>query len=312
MTKRQIILDVDTGHDDAAAIMLAASAPELDLKAITVTAGNQTLDKTLANTLNVCDALGIKAPVYAGMDRPLLRELVPAARIHGESGLDGPVFKPRSKEAEMEHAVNALCRIVLESPPGTITIIAVGPLTNIAMAIRLRPEIAGRLRELIVMGGSMGRGNVTPSAEFNIHADPEAASVVFTSGAPVTMIGLDVTTRLVLDNARLKALSEIKGPAALIFSQSMTNYLAACTKYLGEFPAMHDPSCVAYASCPELMTIQAFHVDVECGGDYSVGRTVVDLSGTTGKFHNVGVATDVKESLFWPILERSLEYWSTY
>lgn len=310
MTPRRVILDVDTGHDDAAAIMIAASSPELQMEAITVTAGNQFLEKTLANTLNVCDALGIHTPVYAGMTRPLLRELVPAERIHGISGLDGPIFEPRKKKAEPEHAVVAIVRILMEAPTDTISIIAVGPLTNIAMAIRLEPAIADRLHEIIVMGGSMGRGNITPSAEFNVHADPEAAAIVFSSGAPVTMIGLDVTTRLVLDQNRLNALSSIGGKASEIFRLSMTNYLEACRRYLGEFPAMHDPSCVAYAVMPDLMTVEPYNVEIECRGDFTSGRTIVDVAGVTGRKKNTRVAAAVDESLFWPILERALRYWS--
>lgn len=309
MIGRRIILDVDTGHDDAAAIMIAASSPELQLDAITVTAGNQVLEKTLENTLNVCDALGIHAPVYAGMSRPILRELVTAERIHGTSGLDGPVFNARKNKAEGEHAAVAIVRMVMESPPDAITIIAVGPLSNIAMAIRLEPAITGRLHEVVIMGGSMGRGNVTPSAEFNIHADPEAAAIVFSSGAPVTMIGLDVTTRLVLDEARLSFLASLGGRASEIFGQSMSNYLQACRRYLGELPAMHDPSCVAYAVNPALMTVVPYHVEVECCGSYTSGRTVVDTAGVTGRQRNVKVAVAVDESLFWPVLERALMYW---
>jgi len=311
MSPKRIILDVDTGHDDAVAIMMAASLPELRLEAITVTAGNQTLDKTLANTLNVCDALGIKVPVYAGMKGPLLRDLVTAARIHGASGLDGPVFGQITKTAEKEHAAVALARMVMESPPDTLTLIAVGPLSNVAMAIRLQPEMASRLHELIIMGGSIGRGNVTPSAEFNIHADPESASIVFSSGAPITLIGLDVTTRLILDPDRLALLGSLNGRAAEIFSQSMAHYLEACTHYLGEYPAMHDPSCVAYAACPDLMTLSKYHVGIECAGTLTTGRTVVDISGVTGMKPNAGVATDVNGSIFWPMLERALRHWAS-
>ncbi len=310
MSERRVILDVDTGHDDAVAIMIAASAPELTLEAITVTAGNQTLDKTLSNTLNLCDALGIEAPVFAGMTKPLMRDLVPAARIHGESGLDGPVFQPRKKIAEKEHAAVALARMVTEAPPNSLTLIAVGPLTNVAMAIRLEPTVATKLRELIIMGGSIGRGNVTPSSEFNIHADPEAAAIVFSSGAPITMVGLDVTTKITLDEARLASLSSIGGPAAEIFSKSMGNYMAACRHYLGEYPAMHDPSCVAYAIEPKLMTLREYHVEVEYSGTFTLGRTVVDTAGVTKKAPNARVGVDADETIFWPLLARALGHWS--
>lgn len=310
MNPKRIILDVDTGHDDAVAIMLAASAPELSLDAITVTAGNQTLDKTLRNTLNLCDALCIDAPVYPGADRPLLRDLVPASRIHGESGFDGPLFTNVRKRAESTHAALAIVEKIMDSPPETYTLIAVGPLSNIALAVRLEPAIASRLRELIVMGGSAGRGNVTPSAEFNIHADPESAHIVFESGAPLTMIGLDVTTRVVLDEARLKETSTISGRAAEIFAQSMKNYMAACRSFLGEFPAMHDPTCVAYAINPSILRLEQYRVDIECHGGHTTGRTVVDFAGVTGNPVNVRLATDVSPTLFWPLLERALRSWA--
>lgn len=307
---RRIVLDVDTGHDDAVAIMMAAAAPELSLDMITVTAGNQTLPKTLNNTLNLCDDLGIDVPVYAGATGPLMRELVPAARIHGESGFDGPIFKPRKKQAEKGHAVNALIEYLMDAIPGSTTIIALGPLTNIALAMKLEPSISSRIGELILMGGAIGRGNVTPSAEFNIHADPEAAKIVFGSGAAVTMIGLDVTTKILLDEQKMIDVRLIRGRASEIFVDSMDNYMTACRKYLGEYPAMHDPSCVAYVIEPELFRLGEYHVDVECSGEVTSGRTVVDIMGVSGKPKNARVAVDVLPDLFWPLLERTIRRWT--
>jgi len=306
MSYRRVILDVDTGHDDAVAIMMAARDPALALEGITVTAGNQTLPKTLQNTLNLCSALDIAAPVYGGMTRPLMAELEPAARIHGESGFDGPVFDSCGKKAEKEHAVNFLVDAVMGAASGEITLIAVAPLTNIAMAMRLEPAFAGRLGELIIMGGSMGRGNVTPSAEFNIHTDPEAASIVFNSGANITMIGLDVTTTVVLDDARLNALKGIPGSAAKIFAASMEHYSAACKAYTGECPAMHDPCCVAYASDPSIIAARRAAVDIELSGAYTRGRTVVDLVGSSGKKQNALVALSIDNARFWARLEDAL------
>lgn len=306
MSYRRIILDVDTGHDDAVAIMMAARDPALALEGITVTAGNQTLPKTLQNTLNLCSALDIAAPVYAGMTRPLMAELVPASLIHGESGFDGPVFESCSKKAEKEHAVGFLVDAVMGAASGEITLVAVGPLTNVAMAMRLEPAFAGRLGELIIMGGSMGRGNVTPSAEFNIHTDPEAASIVFGSGANITMIGLDVTTTVVLDDSRLNALKGIPGRATRIFAASMDHYSAACKACTGECPAMHDPCCVAYASDPSIITAHRAAVEIELSGAYTRGRTVVDLVGVSGKKPNALVALSIDAQRFWARLEDAL------
>jgi ribosylpyrimidine nucleosidase len=306
MTRRKIILDVDTGHDDAVAIMMSARNPALDLLAITVTAGNQTLPKTLKNTLNLCDALTIECPVYAGMTRPLLAELECASLIHGESGFDGPVFGPCSRAAEPMHAVQYIVETIMGAPGGEITIVAVGPLSNIAMALRLQPEIAARVREIVIMGGAEGRGNVTPSAEFNIHTDPEAASIVFSSGAPITMIGLDVTTRVLLTDERLSYLWTIPGPAARIFAASMDRYTAACRAYAGEFPAMHDPCCIAYAADPRMFDCRKYAVSIECAGTRTRGRTVVDTAGVTGEPANVSVALSVEEARFWEMLEAEL------
>ncbi len=306
MSGRRIILDVDTGHDDAVAIMMAARDPALALEGITVTAGNQSLPKTLRNTLNLCSALKIEAPVFAGMTRPLLAELAPAGLIHGESGFDGPVFDSCDKVSEKQHAVNFIIETIMAAPQGEITLVAVGPLSNVAMALRLEPLIAARLRELILMGGSMGRGNVTPSAEFNIHADPEAASIVFASGANITMIGLDVTTTVVLDDSRLASLRRIPGRAAVIFGASMDRYSAACKKYSGECPAMHDPCCIAYASDPAIMQVEKLAVEIELSGAYTRGRTVVDSVGVTGKEANAFVALSVDSARFWDQLEASL------
>lgn len=300
------MLDVDTGHDDCVAIMMAARNPAIRLEGITVTAGNQTLPKTLRNTLNVCSALGIDAPVYAGMTRPLLERLAPASLIHGESGLDGPVFGPCTKNASPGHAANFIVDTVMKAEPGEITVVAVGPLSNIAMAIRLEPEVALRVREIVLMGGSSTTGNVTPSAEFNIHADPEAAAIVFSSGAPITMMGLDVTTTVLLTSARFARLKKVRGPAADIFKASMTHYIAACEKYIGECPAMHDPCCIAYVTDPSLFETKPCHVDIELSGTHTRGRTVVDVRGVTQQTPNVSVAFKVDEERFWVMLEEEL------
>ena len=194
MEKRKIILDCDPGHDDAIAIMMAAKHPAIDLLGITVVAGNQILEKNLVNTLNLCQKLGIDAPVYSGMKRPIMREQIIAANIHGDTGLDGPVFGPLHLKAQPEHAVKFIIDTLMESD-GDITLVPVGPLSNIAVAMRMEPAIVPKIREIVLMGGAYGTGNTTPSAEFNIYADPEAARVVFTSGVPIVMMGLDLTNQ---------------------------------------------------------------------------------------------------------------------
>lgn len=303
---RSVILDVDTGHDDAVAIMMAGRSLSIKLEAITVTAGNQTLDKTVRNTLNVCSALSINVPVYSGMSRPLLKDLQTAPLIHGESGLDGPVFTECAIKSEKEHAAVFLARKIMNTPSGEITIVATGPLTNIAMAIRLEPSIVGRVRELVIMGGSIGQGNITPAAEFNTYADPEAASIVFSSGIPITMIPLDVTRTVSLTPDRLAHLSQVPGKAAELFTASMNFYSTACSKYIGESAAMHDPCCIAWIEDPALFTTVKKYVAIETLGVHTRGKTVVDMSGVSKKEPNAQVALTIDAERFWAVLEEAL------
>ncbi len=303
---RKIILDVDTGHDDAVAIMMAARNPAIDLVAITVTAGNQVLEKTLANTLNLCSALSIDAPVYAGMTRPIIAKLETASLIHGESGFDGPIFSSCTKKASSGHAVNFIIDTFMASPPGEISLVCVAPLSNIAMALRLEPAIIPRIREIVLMGGSLTGGNVTPSAEFNIHTDPEAASIVFSSGVPVTMIGLNVTTTVLLTDERFATLRKIGGKASEIFTASMEKYIEACRRYIGESPAMHDPCCIAYIADPGLFTCRPYHVEIELEGIHTRACTVVDVKGVTRREPNVSVALTIDGNKFWNMLETAL------
>src|SRR5215211_5002229 len=188
-----IIIDCDPGHDDAFAILLAARAPEFKLLAITAVAGNQTLDKTALNARRIATVGGIRdVPIAAGMDRPLVRPLVTAPYAHGESGLDGYDFGPPEVDLVPEHGVDLIIRTVKESPE-PVTLVPVGPLTNVAMAFLRAPEIKQNISRIVLMGGAAYLGNVTPAAEFNIYVDPEAAQIVFDAGLPITMVGLDAT-----------------------------------------------------------------------------------------------------------------------
>ena len=195
MDRRKVILDCDPGHDDAVNILLAGRSPKLELLGITTVGGNQLLEKTTINALRVCQHLNIDVPVYQGCGQAMIRERVTSPEIHGESGLDGPVFAPLNRSAEKEHAVNYLTRTLMASD-GDITLVPTGPLTNIAMAMRMEPKITSKIREIVLMGGCYQLGNVTPAAEFNIYADADAASVVFHSGVPIVMVGLDVTRKV--------------------------------------------------------------------------------------------------------------------
>ena len=192
MQKEKIILDCDPGHDDAVAIMLAAINPKIELLGITVVAGNQKLEKTVNNALKVCNHLNLDVPVYSGMSRPMIREQLIADDIHGETGLDGPKFEELKIKAEDKHAVNFIIDTLMNSDE-KITLVPTGPLTNIGMAIRFEPRIIEKINRIVLMGGSYQLGNMTPAAEFNILADPDAAHIVFSSGVKVVMMGLDLT-----------------------------------------------------------------------------------------------------------------------
>ena len=189
----KIILDCDPGHDDAIAILLAAGNPRIDLLGITTVSGNHNVENTTRNALAVCTAYGIKVPVAKGSPGPLIIDQVLAVEIHGKTGLDGPVLPPASFELDKRHAVDFIIDTVMAHEPKTVTLVPVGPYTNIALAIRKEPRIVERVKRVVAMGGSYTRGNITPAAEFNVYADPEAADVVFRADWDVTMVGLDLT-----------------------------------------------------------------------------------------------------------------------
>ncbi len=302
-----IILDCDPGHDDAIAIMLAAGDPAVDLLAITTVAGNQTLEKTTLNALRVCTLAGIHdVPVAAGCARPLTRPLQIADDVHGASGLDGPRFGEPTVQVVDEYAVDLIHRILQEHPE-PVTLVPVGPLTNIALLLTRYPGDAARIREIVLMGGSTERGNVSPYAEFNIFVDPEAAAIVFGSGVPVTMCGLNVTHQALVTPdvvARLEALGGDLGPVCV---ELMTFFASTYRKLWGfEAPPLHDPVAVARVIDPTLVECVDAHVAIEVSGEHTRGATVVDLHGYLGKAPNAKVAVGLDVPRFWDRLVAAL------
>ncbi|MDO4197564.1 MAG: ribosylpyrimidine nucleosidase [Erysipelotrichaceae bacterium] len=306
MGKVKMILDCDTGHDDAIALMLAASHPDIDLLGVTVVAGNQILERTLNNTLNVCDHLGLDVPVYRGMPLPLVREQFTAGNVHGESGLDGPVFGPRTKEAEKESAVSYIIKTLMKSD-GDITLVPVGPLTNIAVAMRMEPNIIPKIKSICMMGGAYGTGNMTPSAEFNIYADPEAAYVVFNSGVPITMMGLDLTNQALATMDIIERMEAIGNKAGKLFGDMM-RFTLISQKECFDLDAgpVHDVTAVAYLVAPEIFRMKSMFVEVDINRGPCYGRTVCDTIGNSGKTPNarVGIGLDLEK--FWDLVEENL------
>ncbi|MBX5463983.1 MAG: nucleoside hydrolase [Clostridia bacterium] len=303
---RKIILDCDPGHDDAIAILLAHAHPAVELLAVTTVAGNQTLPKTTLNARRVMTVAGIRdVPVAAGADRPLVREQVVAADIHGESGLDGPRFGEPTVELDPRHAVDLIIETVLREDD--VTLVPVGPLTNIALAIRREPRILPRIREVVLMGGSCTLGNVTPAAEFNIYADPEAAQIVFSSGLPLTMVGLDLTHQVRATPEVVERIRALGNPVAEMAADLLTFFASTYRKVFGfEGAPLHDPCAVAYLIDPQLIECQPANVEVELRGTWTYGATVCDLYGVTGRPANARVATRIDRERFWDLIVEAL------
>lgn len=302
--RRKIIIDCDPGHDDAIAIMMAARHPKLELLGITAVRGNQTIEKTTINALNVCQYLGIDVPVCMGMTRPLIAEPRSVeARIHGETGLDGPTFEPLTKKIDPRHSVDFIIETCLNSEE-PITIVPTGPLTNVAMAIRREPRILDHIEEIVLMGGSYQHGNVTPAAEFNIIADSEAAYIVFGCGVPVVMCGLDLTRQALCYPEIVERMGKIDNKAGKLFYDLMTFFNKTQKQVFGwEGGPLHDPTTIAYLIDPECIEVKSMHTDIEIRSEQSLGRTNCDFFHLTDKPHNTKVAIKLDVERFWNLVE---------
>ena len=293
MKKRSVIIDCDPGYDDAIALVLAILNDKLDIKAINATAGNQTIEKTYRNVIRICNFLGKKIRIGKGVSKPLFNDLYIASHVHGESGLDGVNIPYDIVYPKLEYSVEVMKEIV-ESSSEKITIIAVGPLTNVALFIMNYAYLLEKIDEIIIMGGSSYVGNRTPSAEFNISADAEAARIVFESGVPIVMAGLDVTEKALIYESefeKLRKISEIGKFAAEILENYNGFYLTLDEKINGV--PVHDLCAVAYAINSEIFRGETYHVDVECKGEFTYGRTVVDFKNKLKKEKNVNVLFNV-------------------
>ena len=295
-----IVLDCDPGHDDAIALLLALASPELEVLGVTTTYGNQTLEKTTANALRVLELVGREdVPVASGAAEPLMRERVVAAHVHGESGLDGPSLPPPSGAALSDDAVGFMQdRVAASDRP--VTLVATGPLTNVARYLEVHG--ADGLERIVAMGGSIAEGNITPAAEFNVWADPEAAQRVFGSGLDVTMIGLDVTHKAILGPAvatRLRAAGRV-GTFVAELNDFFSRYHRRTYGWDGA--PIHDAVAVAHVIRPGLVETRLRNVEVEVVSDLCRGRTVVDLWERTGRQANVHVGVDIDADAFFELL----------
>ena len=290
-----VLLDCDPGHDDAIALLLALASPEVELLGVTTVAGNQTLEKTTANAIRVLEFVGRDdVPVAAGADRPLARELSTAAYVHGESGLEGPDLPPPRAGPLDQYAVEFLA----EHSAGA-TLVATGPLTNVAQLLQTRSERPDRI---VLMGGSIAEGNVTPAAEFNVFVDPEAAEVVFESGLDVTMIGLDVTHKALLGPAHVDRLRSA-GRTGRMVAELLDFYGVFHREVYGfEGSPIHDAIAVAHVLRPGIVETRPRHVAIETQSDLCRGRTVVDIWRRTGNEPNAHVGVDIQTETFLDLL----------
>ena len=306
--QRAIIIDTDPGQDDAIALLLALASPELDVLGITAVAGNVPLALTETNARKICELAGKpETPVYAGAARPLMRDLVTAEYVHGKTGLDGPDLPEPTMALQETFGPDFIIETVRAHPAGHITLCPLGPLTNIALALIKAPDIAPKIRQIVLMGGGFFEGgNVTPTAEFNIYVDPEAAHTVFTSGVPIVMAPLDVTHKALTTQARIDALLAKKTPvceaaAALIdFFERFDE-----DKYGTDGGPLHDPCVIAYLLKPDLFAGRDCYVAIETGSPLTLGMTVIDWWGATEQPANAHVLGDIDAAGFFDmIIER--------
>lgn len=301
----KIIIDTDPGQDDAVAILLALASPELDILGITAVAGNVPLHLTEKNALKICELAGKPAAkVYSGAIRPMVRPLVTAEHVHGKTGLDGPDLPEPTMKLQDKHAVDFIVETLMREAPGTVTLCPLGPLTNIALALVREPQIATRIKRIVLMGGGFFEGgNVTPTAEFNIYVDPHAADVVFGSGVPIVMMPLDVTHKALTTAKRVDAFRRMGtkvGTATAELLDFFERYDEE--KYGTDGGPLHDPCVIAYLLKPELFKGRDCNVEIEIGSELTMGMTVIDWWGVTSRRKNAMVMRDIDHEGFFNLL----------
>jgi ribosylpyrimidine nucleosidase len=304
--KIKIILDSDPGHDDAVAIMLAGKSPRFDFLGLSTCSGNQTIEKTTANALALCSYLRLDVPVAKGASHPLVKTPMICPEIHGESGLDGFSFPPSTKVLDSRSGCDLIIDLCLHHQD--VVLIPTGPLTNIALALTKEPRIKQHIAKIVLMGGSIGFGNVTPAAEFNILVDPEAADIVFHSSLPIYMNGLDVTRKVLVFPEIIERMEKLHNRASDLFAALMKTYNANQKKvfHWSKGGPLHDPVTVVSLLDPEVVQYQKMAVDIDLSKGPSYGRTNCDQYDYLHQEKNAFVATDINAGKYWDVIEKVL------
>jgi pyrimidine-specific ribonucleoside hydrolase len=297
MKKIPIIMDCDPGHDDAIALVLAFASDKLDVKAVTVTGGNQTLAKTLKNAKKVLSYIGKRPLLAAGADKPMFRSLEVAAAVHGESGLDGPTLPDTDYKEEPVPAVDLMRRIIMDSPE-PITLVPTGPLTNLGILFTAYPEVKKNIAQISLMGGGIDSGNWAPAAEFNILVDPEAADIVFTSGLPITMCPLDVSHKALIVNNEIEELRNHGGKVSVMVAELIDFFYQYHIVQGFKGAPLHDPCAVAWLIAPELFKTVDYHISIETQGKHTTGMTFADRRFWTKAKPNTKVCVDIDRAGF--------------
>ena len=307
---QKIIIDTDPGQDDAVAILLALASPkELNVLGIVTVAGNVGLKQNSKNALKIVELSGRQdIKVYAGCDRPMRRTPVTAEHVHGQSGLDGPNLPDPKIALQDAHGVDFIIQTLQDSPPGEITICALGPLTNIAMALVRAPQIAPRIKEIVLMGGGYFEGgNITPTAEFNIYVDPEAADIVMHAGIKTTIIPLDVTHQALATKQRIQSILDLENKTGKAIHQMLTfSERFDLGKYGWAGAPLHDPCVIAYMLAPEIFTGRHVNVEIECASDLTRGMTVVDYWRVTEREPNATYMRHIDDDRYYDMLTQRL------
>lgn len=308
MAATPVILDMDPGHDDAVALVLACAASELEVRAVTTVAGNVRLEKATKNALGVLSLIGRGGvPVGAGAEAPLAGPLHHSAQnVHGESGLGTLQWEEPPLKPDERGALKLMADIV-EASTQPLTVVPTGPLTNIAIFLEGQPHLKDNIERIVLMGGSVGLGNATPAAEFNIYVDPEAARVVFESGLPITMVGLEAGRKAALGPEEIEHLRSL-GWLGNVTADILTSYAGLYKKVTGKCaPPLYDAVAVAAVVEPEILEKRSMRVEIECKGEFTHGETVCDLRGVWKKPANAEVTLDLDKPAFFEILQRSLK-----